>query len=153
MRIETLEEGDRKTEKEHCNNHNCTSTLFTWFIWTLASLDMNTCLLGQRVHPYILGQIVSLHILSPLEHLNYLLIKGTYYIKFCDPYGQSCGSNSINRKSHVSKVWSNTKMRLKPNSLFQIVVFGKALNQKRKFNQIERSTKCQRFRLYIYIYI
>ena len=43
-------------------------------------------------------------------------------------------------------------MRLKPNSLFQIVVSGKALNQKRKLNQIERSTKCQRFRLYIYIY-
>ena len=52
MRIETLEEGDQKTEKEYCSNHNCTCILFTWFIWAFASSDMNTCLLGQGVQPY-----------------------------------------------------------------------------------------------------
>ena len=39
MRIETLKEGDWKTKKEYCSNHNCTCTLFTWFMWALASSD------------------------------------------------------------------------------------------------------------------
>ena len=45
-------------EKEHCSNQNCTCTLFSWFIWTLASLDKKfihiiisyLCMIVTRFH-------------------------------------------------------------------------------------------------------
>jgi len=40
MRVEIPEERDgKKKEKEYCSNQNCTCTLFSWFIWTLAFSD------------------------------------------------------------------------------------------------------------------
>ena len=36
---------DQKIEKDDCSNHNNTGTLFTRFIWALASK-------GQGVYPY-----------------------------------------------------------------------------------------------------
>ena len=49
---------DQETEKEHCSNQNYTCTLFSWFIWTLASSNSEfiqfyvpcSCLIIFNIH-------------------------------------------------------------------------------------------------------
>ena len=51
--------GRENREKEHCNNQNCTCTLFSWFIWTLASSDKKFIYISTS---YLCMIVIQFHI-------------------------------------------------------------------------------------------
>ena len=51
--------GGKNWEKEHCSNQNCTCTLFSWFIWTLASSDKKFIHISTS---YLCMTVIQFHI-------------------------------------------------------------------------------------------